>query len=48
MIPPPHPVVEGYDEQDYYRGRVARATTAQADYAAARAAEDDSPDGEKA
>jgi len=48
MIPPPHPMVEGYDEQDYYRGRVARATPAQAEYAAAHGAEDDSRDGEQA
>ena len=48
MIPSPHPMVEGYDEQDYYRGRVARATTAQADYAAAHHAADDASEGEDA
>ena len=34
MVPAPHPMVEGTDEQDYYRGKVSRATTAQEKYAA--------------
>jgi NADH-quinone oxidoreductase subunit I len=42
MAAPPHPMVEGHDDQDYYRGRVTRATPAQEQYAAARTrAEDD-------
>jgi NADH-quinone oxidoreductase subunit I len=48
MVPAPHPMVEGYDEKDYYRGRVARATPAQADYAAAHHATDDTREEEKA
>jgi NADH-quinone oxidoreductase subunit I len=48
MIAAPHPMVEGYDEKDYYRGRVARATPAQADYAAAHHATDDTREEEKA
>ena len=38
MVPAPHPMVEGTDDQDYYRGAIARATPAQAQYADARAA----------
>jgi NADH-quinone oxidoreductase subunit I len=38
MVEAPHPMVEGFDDQDYYRGRVTRATPAQSDYVAARAA----------
>jgi NADH-quinone oxidoreductase subunit I len=34
MAPAPHPMVEGFDEQDYYRGRVTRATPEQERYAA--------------
>ena len=41
MVAPPHPMVEGTDEQDYYRGRVSRATTAQEEYVAARATDED-------
>ena len=41
MVEAPHPMVEGYDDQDYYRGRVTRATPAQADYAAARQTDGD-------
>jgi len=37
MVAAPHPMVEGYDDQDYYRGRVTRATPAQEQFAAARA-----------
>ncbi len=38
MVDAPHPMVEGTDEQDYYRGHVARATPAQEQYAADRQA----------
>ena len=34
----PHPMADGTDEQDYYRGKVTRATPEQEQYAAARAA----------
>ena len=36
MVAPPHPMVEGMDEQDYYKGKVSRATAAQEQYAAER------------
>ena len=39
MAPAPHPMVEGYDEQDYYRGKVSRATPEQERYVAERPAE---------
>jgi NADH-quinone oxidoreductase subunit I len=39
MAPAPHPMAEGTDEQDYYRGRVSRATPAQQAYVAARSAD---------
>ncbi len=35
MVAAPHPMVEGTDDQDYYRGSVTRATPAQEEYAAA-------------
>ncbi|MGZ4595356.1 MAG: NADH-quinone oxidoreductase subunit NuoI [Actinomycetes bacterium] len=38
MVPAPHPMAEGMDEQDYYRGRVPRATHAQEAYVAERTA----------
>ena len=41
MVGAPHPMVEGYDEHDYYKGRVARATPAQADHAAAHQVDHD-------
>ena len=41
MVEAPHPMVEGHDDQDYYHGRVTRATPAQADYAAAWKPSDD-------
>jgi NADH-quinone oxidoreductase subunit I len=44
MAPAPHPMVEGTDEQDYYRGQVSRATPAQVAYAEARAAADTGDD----
>ena len=34
MVPAPHPMVEGMEAEDYYKGRVSRATPAQEDYAA--------------
>jgi NADH-quinone oxidoreductase subunit I len=34
MVDAPHPMVEGTDEQDYYSGRVTRASRAQEQYAA--------------
>jgi len=37
MAEAPHPMVEGTDEQDYYRGRVSRATPEQVRYTAERA-----------
>ncbi len=42
MAPPPHPMAEGFDEQDYYRGRVTRATPAQEDYSASLARRNES------
>src|SRR4051794_28284606 len=42
MLPPPHPMPEGKDEKDYYRGEVVRATRAQRAWVAARAG---GPDG---
>ena len=36
MVPAPHPMVEGFEDQDYYRGKVTRATPAQEKYAAER------------
>jgi hypothetical protein len=38
MVEAPHPMVEGHDDQDYYRGNVTRATPAQEAYAEAREA----------
>jgi NADH-quinone oxidoreductase subunit I len=40
MVPAPHPMVEGMDDQDYYNGRVTKATPAQERYVAARAEQD--------
>ncbi len=37
MVDAPHPMVEGTDEQDYYRGKVSRATPEQERYVAERA-----------
>jgi NADH-quinone oxidoreductase subunit I len=34
MVPAPHPMVEGFDDSDYYQGKVTRATPAQERYAA--------------
>jgi NADH-quinone oxidoreductase subunit I len=38
MVEAPHPMVEGTDEQDYYKGRVSRATPEQEQYVADREA----------
>jgi NADH-quinone oxidoreductase subunit I len=38
MAAAPHPMVEGTDEQDYYRGEVTKATPAQERYVAEREA----------
>ena len=37
MAEAPHPMVEGTDEQDYYKGKVSRATPEQERYVAERA-----------
>ncbi len=29
MLPPPHPMVDGLEERDYYQGKVTRATPEQ-------------------
>jgi NADH-quinone oxidoreductase subunit I len=39
MAPAPHPMADGTDEQDYYRGKVSRATPEQEQYAAERSAD---------
>jgi NADH-quinone oxidoreductase subunit I len=36
MVAAPHPMADGMDETDYYKGRVGRATPAQEQYAADR------------
>jgi NADH-quinone oxidoreductase subunit I len=41
MVPPPHPMVEGTTEKDYYRNEVTGATDAQRRYAAEREAAGD-------
>jgi NADH-quinone oxidoreductase subunit I len=38
MVPPPHSMVEGTDDGDYYRGEVTGATEAQKAEVAAREA----------
>jgi NADH-quinone oxidoreductase subunit I len=40
MAPAPHPMVEGMDDQDYYHGRVTKATPEQERYVAARTDKD--------
>ena len=32
MLPPPHPMVEGMEERDYYLGKVATATPEQREW----------------
>jgi NADH-quinone oxidoreductase subunit I len=45
MAAAPHPMVEGYDEQDYYQGKVGRATPEQEEYVRSReAAVEPAPD----
>jgi NADH-quinone oxidoreductase subunit I len=47
MAAAPHPMVEGYDEQDYYQGKVGRATPEQEEYVRSReAAVEPAPDGD--
>ncbi|WP_081578194.1 NADH-quinone oxidoreductase subunit NuoI [Austwickia chelonae] len=36
MVSPPHPMVEGLEERDYYQGKVDKATPAQREYVGAR------------
>lgn len=38
MVAPPHPMVEGMNEKDYYKGHVTEATAAQREYVAQREA----------
>jgi NADH-quinone oxidoreductase subunit I len=35
MLPAPHPMVEGFEERDYYLGKVTRATPEQEDWVSA-------------
>ncbi|MEP7035402.1 MAG: NADH-quinone oxidoreductase subunit NuoI [Actinomycetota bacterium] len=35
MVAPPHPMVDGFEERDYYQGKVAKATTEQHEWAEA-------------
>jgi hypothetical protein len=37
MAPPPHPMVEGTEAEDYYGDRITEATPAQLSYARSRA-----------
>ena len=37
MVAPPHPMVEGMEERDYYQGKVAKATPEQEEFARNRA-----------
>lgn len=39
MVSPPHPMVEGMEERDYYQGKVAKATPAQEQYSNRRGIE---------
>jgi len=41
MVAPPHPMVEGLEERDYYQGRVAKSTPAQQEWVSERAADID-------
>ncbi len=40
MVAPPHPMVSGLEERDYYLGKVAQATGEQREYAAQQTAQD--------
>ena len=37
MVAPPHPMVDGMEERDYYQGKVNKATARQREFVAARA-----------
>lgn len=39
MVAPPHPMVQGLEERDYYQGKVTKATREQRDFVAERDAE---------
>jgi NADH-quinone oxidoreductase subunit I len=39
MLPPPHPMVDGLEERDYYQGKVARSTPEQEEWVQAQHAE---------
>jgi len=45
MVPAPHPMVEGMEAEDYYKGRVSRATPAQEAYAGQAPATTPAPGG---
>ena len=47
MVPPPHPMVEGMNDKDYYKGHVSRATPAQQEYAARLDRERSDRDGDR-
>jgi NADH-quinone oxidoreductase subunit I len=44
MVPAPHPMVEGFEAEDYYNGKVSAATPAQEKYAADLQAREDEPE----
>ncbi len=44
MVAPPHPMVDGLEERDYYQGKVSGATPAQEVFVAARDAAADEPE----
>ena len=39
MVPPPHPMVDGMEERDYYQGKVTEATPEQREWVSEQAAE---------
>ena len=39
MLPPPHPMVEGMEERDYYQGKVIGSTQGQRSYVEQRDAD---------
>jgi NADH-quinone oxidoreductase subunit I len=44
MVPAPHPMVEGFEAEDSYRGKVSAATPAQEKYAADLQAREGEPE----
>ena len=44
MVPAPHPMVEGFEAEDYYNGKVSAATPAQEKYAADLRARESEPE----